>query len=706
MKLRIITEAYDKNLAQSICDKFDIEPRKLRDFVSEIDDTLTYGTWILKTIKSILLETGVASFWQVAEAFQSECKRLLEKFHIRKQEFPSQDINSYTFESLKEAAESISDTEKLDLKTRDGAQFLFSEKHGDNHYEVYIIKDPNILVEVAKGSSWCVRQLSMAKNYLARDNQIVVMRNGAATCLATATGTEIKNSGNVTENRPEVLALVKRAIRIAIAGTPDSRDWTVEDVKRLYDILKEERSASAEMQRFLDWQTMPQGLKKILLIDAGDVLRTQDALIKFKTLFEISRLSGKIIESYEQHLQNIWLNQSDYSRAFFTADIISRYYDNYLHKLNVKRWPFAEKALIEAAGSAIMSVDQINSLTRFTFSYANESGLTTWPELVTAIKNGVSFYMSSFYVRQAFQASSGMADELAAWYVEYAAERFGKVPLWDKGRKPSSSDLQLDGYTAANLTVIKSLSDRLKKPVDISRLLRNVPVSSDFTPLLMKLKDEQTKEDNDDRVEWYYKLVIWYDKLFQGDKGEPVPAVENSLRASGARLGEANNGDLYAEINSNNLVELINTAQQTLTDFSEFTANIADDYDASQGTAPLADYVIIYITNEVCSSEILPSFDWDDETFEIEFSGDDLRRSINGSATDHTAAVLGGQLDETPTTLGPVIAGTAQRSTTSMLIPAIYKQQIRDSLRDLIGLYDFAPDDFRPGEDGEFDYYE
>lgn len=215
MKLRIISEAYDKNLAQKLAQQLSIDPKVLRQTVENIDPDLRYGTWVLKQIKEKTRHFNPETDGSFLEAFAATARRLktaLEVFDARKDELQSQDINAYSSESLISATEQLKPIEQGHrIGEKPGAKHLFSERDGDNLYELYEISDPATLCDVAEGSSWCVRQSYHAKSYLGRQNQVVILKNGAPTCLFAADLSEIKNTGNTDETRPEILRLVKRA---------------------------------------------------------------------------------------------------------------------------------------------------------------------------------------------------------------------------------------------------------------------------------------------------------------------------------------------------------------------------------------------------------------------------------------------------------------------------------------------------------------
>ena len=203
MKLRIICEAYDKNLAMIVARSTGLSPQELKAIVQQIDPPLTYGTYILKQIK----EYGYVD--EMLDALSTA----LNKFINNLNKITDKNIYNYTLRDLIALTEQFDEEIEEDelgihpIKMK-GVEFLKTFKDNDIQYYVYAIYDPNSLADLAEDTSWCVAGVSMARLYLDQNAQVMIFKNESPTTLFNINGFEIKNSGNTEELRPEILLMV------------------------------------------------------------------------------------------------------------------------------------------------------------------------------------------------------------------------------------------------------------------------------------------------------------------------------------------------------------------------------------------------------------------------------------------------------------------------------------------------------------------
>ena len=76
MKLKTITEAYDKNLAGKVARKYEITPARVKEIVTSIDPELTYGPWVLKQLATNDINVTTTKRLQ----------KIIKKFHAVKEQ--------------------------------------------------------------------------------------------------------------------------------------------------------------------------------------------------------------------------------------------------------------------------------------------------------------------------------------------------------------------------------------------------------------------------------------------------------------------------------------------------------------------------------------------------------------------------------------------------------------------------------------------
>jgi hypothetical protein len=282
MKLAIILEAYDNNLGQAMAKKYDVPPPELKSYVRGIDSDLNHGAWVLKALKGYLDGQGIkkwadfagdtpAGDYKNAKEISTIINRLLTAFKHRQDELPEKDLNKYTISSLHAAIKALPEPVKREyVGDMPGARLLLK----DGPFEAFEITDPKTLMHVSEGSSWCVKYESHAKSYLKKAAQIVIFKNGNATCLFASDMSEVKNSGNTDETRPDVLQIVKKAV--FKLKTPEDiykrlykqtsfRHSDLRDLVLLTQELEEGKISGQQFDDLLDPQKLPQQFQEYLL---------------------------------------------------------------------------------------------------------------------------------------------------------------------------------------------------------------------------------------------------------------------------------------------------------------------------------------------------------------------------------------------------------------------------------------------------------
>jgi hypothetical protein len=219
MKLHMIIEAYDKNLGDAIATKYQISPQSLKAYVRGIDPELTYGAWILKALRKYLEDQDIDTWHELdtndlerpeannATQLAQEIKTQLDTFKSRQAEYPEQDLNKYTLESLKAATSALPEIIPAQpVHTMPGAKLVLREEP----YEAYEISKAKTLARLSKGAAWCVKDVQVAKDALEGSKQIMILRNGSPTCLFATDFSQVKNSGNTDETRPEIITLIRK----------------------------------------------------------------------------------------------------------------------------------------------------------------------------------------------------------------------------------------------------------------------------------------------------------------------------------------------------------------------------------------------------------------------------------------------------------------------------------------------------------------
>lgn len=202
MKLKTITEAYDKNLAEKVARKYEITPARVKEIVTSIDPELTYGPWVLKQLATNDINVTTTKRLQ----------KIIKKFHAVKEQLADKNINSYTdLARLEQTLEQFQEPEKESIHPIEEAGLMFVKKYEqepDITYHAYAFFAPNKLMKYAKGTSWCVQKQDQATRYLNSSPQVMIFKNESPTTLFSLDLTEKKNSGNVDESRPEILEII------------------------------------------------------------------------------------------------------------------------------------------------------------------------------------------------------------------------------------------------------------------------------------------------------------------------------------------------------------------------------------------------------------------------------------------------------------------------------------------------------------------
>ena len=212
MKLKTIYEAYDKNLGNSIAQKYDQDPTTIKAWVQTIDPNYTHAPWILKQLKE---NTPTSQL-------QDELKQLITKFKNATEHTPntliSTDINKYTLESLRSALDTYEIRGEFQPESLDGVTKLrdfnattgFGTTEGvKTQIRAYLITNPTSLTELSKDKGWCVKATDTAKEHIAKTPVIMIFRNNEATALGDIIGSQLMNSQNKNEKRTEVKQLIK-----------------------------------------------------------------------------------------------------------------------------------------------------------------------------------------------------------------------------------------------------------------------------------------------------------------------------------------------------------------------------------------------------------------------------------------------------------------------------------------------------------------
>lgn len=219
MKLNhIITEAFDKNLALKVANQLGITTDRLKEIIVRVDDqNMTNGVWVLKQIKK---------YSDIGVRIQKRLKKALDKFKLVQDRLADKNINNYDLESLETAVSAFS-VEQEDVNIHpisgNGVELIEHVKSGSDDYWIYAFYEANILAKWSRGGekevkddgsqpSWCTRHENNARTYLSTSPQVMIFRNDKPTTLFALDRSQIKNSGNTDESRPEMRKLVNHVI--------------------------------------------------------------------------------------------------------------------------------------------------------------------------------------------------------------------------------------------------------------------------------------------------------------------------------------------------------------------------------------------------------------------------------------------------------------------------------------------------------------
>ena len=632
MKLRIITEAYDKNLAEKLSQMLMIEPRALRQIVDNINPDLRYGTWILKQIKeraSLFNPQADGSFIEAFSTTATKLKTALEAFDERKDEMPSQDVNAYSADSLITATEQLKPIEKAPgLAGLPGTKHLFSERDGDNLYEIYEISDPSTLCTAAEGSSWCVRQSYHAKSYLGRQSQVVVLKNGAATCLFAADLSEIKNAGNTIETRPEILRLVRRAgsilnrpDRIAariinVSGDESSVIDFGKLVRNFIEVVSAGQATEAEMdspqvRALLDPDQLDEKVVRKILSDMGV------AVPYAETVLEITGKKSKTIEDYlayapdgriKRQLNKFVGTDMGLSQLFNAIE----YWRTILRPTS-ERYPQLEQAIISALDIKLLLGKHKDVGTGYVIEgideYVRKVLGGEWPEYYAAISDYATRYphlLFSLAERCLWDMltskKNAVQKKMAQVYLKLI-EDFSDSSLASITQGSGGLSLLLKLYEkieSANKLGLGVSPDILNKSIIKARPERAVKENSNTTKEILTRKKimEQAFGISDDS----YRPIVMV-----GTGAYKDPKDENLLHQLAENGMVVENG--YFRINGTDIMTMVDTLTSFLVETTEHLSSKPETEETSQFTPTAAyellDYCVVGFTNGIEMAEFV-----------------------------------------------------------------------------------------------------
>jgi hypothetical protein len=632
MKLRIITEAYDKNLAEKLSQMLMIEPRALRQIVDNINPDLRYGTWILKQIKeraSLFNPQADGSFIEAFSTTATKLKTALEVFDERKDEMPSQDVNAYSADSLITATEQLKPIEKAPgLAGLPGTRHLFSERDGDNLYEIYEISDPSTLCTAAEGSSWCVRQSYHAKSYLGRQSQVVVLKNGAATCLFAADLSEIKNAGNTIETRPEILRLVRRAgsilnrpDRIAariinVSGDESSVIDFGKLVRNFIEVVSAGQATEAEMdspqvRALLDPDQLDEKVVRKILSDMGV------AVPYAETVLEITGKKSKTIEDYlayapdgriKRQLNKFVGTDMGLSQLFNAIE----YWRTILRPTS-ERYPQLEQAIISALDIKLLLGKHKDVGTGYVIEgideYVRKVLGGEWPEYYAAISDYATRYphlLFSLAERCLWDMltskKNAVQKKMAQVYLKLI-EDFSDSSLASITQGSGGLSLLLKLYEkieSANKLGLGVSPDILNKSIIKARPERAVKENSNTTKEILTRKKimEQAFGISDDS----YRPIVMV-----GTGAYKDPKDENLLHQLAENGMLVENG--YFRVYGTDIMTMVDTLTSFLVETTEHLSSKPETEETSQFTPTAAyellDYCVVGFTNGIEMAELV-----------------------------------------------------------------------------------------------------
>ena len=640
MKLRIITEAYDKNLAEKLSQMLMIEPRALRQIVDNINPDLRYGTWILKQIKeraSLFNPQADGSFIEAFSTTATKLKTALEVFDERKDEMPSQDVNAYSADSLITATEQLKPIEKAPgLAGLPGTKHLFSERDGDNLYEIYEISDPSTLCTAAEGSSWCVRQSYHAKSYLGRQNQVVVLKNGAATCLFADDLSEIKNAGNTIETRPEILRLVRRAG--SILNRPDriarrimnvsGDESSVIDFGKLVrnfievvstDQATEEEMGSPQVRALLDPDQLDEKVVRKILSDMGVAVPYAEAVL------EITGKKSKTIEDFlayapdgriKRQLNKFVGTDMGLSQLFNAIE----YWRTILRPTS-ERYPQLEQAIISALDIKLLLGKHKDVGTGYVIEgideYVRKVLGGEWPEYYAAISDYATRYphlLFSLAERCLWDMltskKNAVQKKMAQVYLKLI-EDFSDSSLASIKQGSGGLSLLLKLYEkieSANKLGLGVSPDILNKSIIKARPELAVKENSNTSTQILARKKimEQAFGISDDS----YRPIVMV-----GTGAYKDPKDENLLHQLAENEMVIENG--YFRVNGTDIMTMVDTLTSFLGETTEHLSSKPETEETSQFTPTAAyellDYCVVGFTNGIEMAELVLTVNEDGE---------------------------------------------------------------------------------------------
>jgi hypothetical protein len=523
MKLATILEAYDNNLGQALAKKYDVSPQDLKAYVRGIDADLNFGAWILKAIKGYLESQGIkkwadfasnsqAGNYKTAEEIAEIINRLLTTFKSRQDELPEKDINKHTISSLHAAIKALPELVKRDyVGDMPGARLLLRE----GPFEAFEITEPKTLMHVAEGSSWCVRYEPHAKSYLQRAAQIVIFKNGNATCLFASDMSEVKNSGNTQETRPDVLEIVKKAvfkmkspedIRKRLFKQTGFRHSDLRDLVLLAQELDEGKISGEQFEEMLDPTKLPQPFQEYLLsLPAsfsqplfGVLAQTNDKDL-YDYLARSYRRTMRPWPAMEVVLLKLPLRTAyGYWQAVRLAN---------KEISDAIRWPKFEQAIVYQTAQWAATSRSSNFLSEDIAAILHywSSALTDWPELrreaVDVLKANQAESANSSVVWLDSIATAGDSNAYIGALFDELANLFSKMV--------QNSSIN---FVAEHLfpKLFGSISQRAAErdlTFDVSALLQRQPVAKSWRLDMIMEKDKLVRESlgvTDDNWTWFF----------------------------------------------------------------------------------------------------------------------------------------------------------------------------------------------------------
>lgn len=288
MKLNTINEAYDKNLAEKVAKKHDTTTTHIRNLVTEIDPELTHGIWILKQLHDNLRLTTIRRL-----------HKAITKFKKVQDQLPLKDINQYkTLDTLEQTLENIQEPEQTIHPIQDPGMHHIKDYQTENiTYHAYAIYNPQTLAKHSRDAAWCVKDPTTAARYLDKNPQIIIYKNNNPTTLFALDQSEIKNSGNIDETRPQILDIIN--------------DITTNHTKEIQETAQNHKTTIQQLQELINKDPqqaqpdkLPPEIKEELLRDPTDTLENYIKPLSFHTPItpwpELERILASLAEYREE----------------------------------------------------------------------------------------------------------------------------------------------------------------------------------------------------------------------------------------------------------------------------------------------------------------------------------------------------------------------------------------------------------------------